>query len=362
MKISIYSHGHEKKIQKLVPVLEPFFSNNNKKYNYPWQKEAVYKPLWDVAHNYFKTSALEQADIVVIPVDWYWVRGYSWNTRENKELRKYLTEFNEEVLSSGKPVVGFFSGDRSCEKTPLKNTTLFRESAYKSRLMKNSDLPLPAFIEDFLFYYADDDLCLRKKSAKPVVGFCGLASFMDYKNYLKLGVFQARSLFFQQLWDVSPYKGERLRSHMLSVLELDENINSNFIIRDKNTFIGIVDNQDKFKLRQEYVGNITNSDYVLCCRGSGNFSYRLYETLCMGRIPVVIDTDIKLPFDDLINWKEHVVWVEEKDINCIGQIVAEFHENLSDEDFETIQKENRKLWLEWLSPKGFYSNFYRFFE
>lgn len=60
------------------------------------------------------------------------------------------------------------------------------------------------------------------------------------------------------------------------------------------------------------------SDYVLCARG-GDFSYRLYETLSYGRIPVFVDTDCVLPYDSEIKWKDYCVWVDEKEVNRIGE-------------------------------------------
>lgn len=81
----------------------------------------------------------------------------------------------------------------------------------------------------------------------------------------------------------------------------------------------------------------------------GNFSVRLYETLMMGRIPVFVNTDCLLPFEDKINWKNHVVWVEWKDKNKIAEILSDFHKNISIQDFEKMQLKNRRLWKETLS-------------
>ena len=55
----------------------------------------------------------------------------------------------------------------------------------------------------------------------------------------------------------------------------------------------------QLQARTGYVENLVASDYVLCARGAGNFSYRLYETLSCGRIPVFVDTDCVLPHEDV---------------------------------------------------------------
>jgi hypothetical protein len=104
---------------------------------------------------------------------------------------------------------------------------------------------------------------------------------------------------------------------------------------------------------------MVNSDYILCARGKGNFSFRLYETLSCGRIPVFINTDCVLPYDFEINWKEFCVWVEEEDIDSIAKRVAEFHNALTPEGFTAIQRKCRKLWEDRLSPEGFFANFHK---
>ena len=50
--------------------------------------------------------------------------------------------------------------------------------------------------------------------------------------------------------------------------------------------------------KNRFSSKYTNDNlYGLCVRGFGNFSFRLGETLMMGRIPILIDTECILPFD-----------------------------------------------------------------
>jgi len=73
------------------------------------------------------------------------------------------------------------------------------------------------------------------------------------------------------------------------------------------------------QMRLEFLQNMIGSDYVFCCRGAGNFSYRLYEALCCGRIPVFIDTDCVLPYDFMIDWKKYFVWVDQSELPLIAE-------------------------------------------
>lgn len=79
----------------------------------------------------------------------------------------------------------------------------------------------------------------------------------------------------------------------------------------------------------EFYENLRDSDYVVCVRGAGNFSVRFYETLAMGRIPVFINMDCALSFDNQFDWKKHIVQVEYKDRKKVAQKVKEFHNALT---------------------------------
>ena len=90
-------------------------------------------------------------------------------------------------------------------------------------------------------------------------------------------------------------------------------------------------------------------------RGKGNYSYRFYETLAAGRIPVFVNTDSPLPLPDMVDWKAHCVWVEHDEVENIGEKILMFHESLSASEFEEIQVRNRRLWQSLLTPERFFS-------
>jgi hypothetical protein len=99
-----------------------------------------------------------------------------------------------------------------------------------------------------------------------------------------------------------------------------------------------------------------NSDYTLCVRGIGNNSVRFYETICCGRIPIFVNTDSVLPFEHLINWKALCVWVDEKEIDNIAEVVANYHKKISPQEFIDLQIQLRNIWKQYFSPEGFFNN------
>jgi hypothetical protein len=153
-----------------------------------------------------------------------------------------------------------------------------------------------------------------------------------------------------------------IRTAALRALDHDPAVETNFLRRSQ--FLGgalpggTLDPKMMLRAREEYVRNMFESDYVLCARGAGNFSYRLYETLSCGRIPVFVDTDCVLPYDFLVDWRDYCVWIDHEEIDRAGERLADFHERLTEQEFADLQRSCRRLWEEYVRPVGFFSKFH----
>ena len=88
---------------------------------------------------------------------------------------------------------------------------------------------------------------------------------------------------------------------------------------------------------------------VLCCRGAGNFSYRLYEALSCGKIPIIIDTDISLPCSNIIDWSRFIITTPEN----INHDIKEWWHNIDEDTYTDIQKYSRFIYEQYLTPAGF---------
>ena len=104
----------------------------------------------------------------------------------------------------------------------------------------------------------------------------------------------------------------------------------------------------KINAKKSFYSNMLSGSFALCLRGNGNFSYRFYEALSFGRIPILINTDCVLPFESKINWKQHVISVSEKEIYLLPKLIQEC--NIS-------PAANRQLWQTFFSAEGYFNNF-----
>ena len=101
-----------------------------------------------------------------------------------------------------------------------------------------------------------------------------------------------------------------------------------------------------------------NNAYNFCIRGVGNFSVRFYETLAVGRIPILLNTDCRLPLSNAIDWKKHCVILDENIETSLEQQIIDFHNSLSETEFEALQKSNRDLWLSHLNREVYFKKVY----
>lgn len=336
---------------------------------YPfWGRARVDVPRPDFADGYlehgteyFELAELRDADVAVFPQDWK--RGV---LRTPDTLLERAHAFAGEARAAGKPYLFFSIGD-SPDPIPVEGALVVRASLHASRRTP-LEHALPGFHED-LVEHTGGKLVLRERRDRAVVGFCGVALA---PNPPRDAISRARRAASALKRPVVERLGRPLpedvwvRRRALDALARQDAVDTNVVVRAGGG--GGAWAQPEFdhavwpRARREFVDNMVGSDYVLCARGAGNFSYRLYETLCLGRIPVFVDTDCVLPYDFLVDWRDYCVWIDRTDIPRIGEKVAEFHDGLDADAFAGLQRACRRLWEEYLRPEGFFAHFRRIVE
>jgi hypothetical protein len=151
----------------------------------------------------------------------------------------------------------------------------------------------------------------------------------------------------------------RLRRRALHVLSADPRIDTDFLVRDRYRagVRTIAERLDRSHPRaQEFFANIRANAYTVCVRGGGNFSTRLYETLCLGRIPIIVDTGVVLPWREEVDWADHGVVVPADRLAELSDRVVQHHARHDDAEFTALQARCRALWVDRLSVAGFFGH------
>lgn len=93
---------------------------------------------------------------------------------------------------------------------------------------------------------------------------------------------------------------------------------------------------------KNFIDTTSRSIFALAPRGYGRSSFRLYEVMQLGAIPVFIYDTKWCPWDDEINWNEFSVLIDLNDINRIDYILS----NYSNDRIKEMQSNLQKYWLE----------------
>jgi hypothetical protein len=321
-----------------IPLLMPNLGESSAK-NELFRGQAfkyLTEPIVEIAEN------PDQSDFILLP----------HNYQSAKNNPAYWSDFIKFSKNSGKPLIIFAVGDKD-EKINVPNSIIFKYSMYKSSQGKN-EIKMPTYVEDLALY---KPVGFRRKGARPIVGFCGWGDYADLQNrlksYLKYFAIDARKLLFLNPELEVRKKGIYFRKKALKNLSDSELIGTNFIIRKSHSAHKKTIELSPEQAREEYINNIAESDFSLAVRGDANESMRFYEILSLGRIPILIDTDIVLPLESEIDYDEFILRIHYKDIGKADKIISEFYKNLTEEKFLNMQKKAREAFEKYLRTDAF---------
>lgn len=357
-----------------IPMLFPFWGSEILAETHTFDRFA------EVAPSLFKLTSLEEADVAVLPFNWEYV---NWtNSAFYPESRDLALGFASEAARANKPLIVFYMTDGTRD-VPLDNALIFGTSLSRSKHSRM--FAVPAWTEDLLAKYRGGQLQIRRKPPRPVVSFCGFAPPLR----LPMGKAWAKEILRSALRRTGLHRYTTVdtaigvRADAIRSLRRRTDVDVDFIVRP---FVARPARPDRLttgargslhgapggmsmrqrdigarasQTQREYFDNMMDGDYALCARGFGNYSYRFYEALACGRIPLFIDTDCILPYDWEVDWKRYCIWVDERDLRSIGDIVADYHASISASEFEDLQRECRRIWERSVSPEGFFANFHR---
>lgn len=274
----------------LLPLFEQSVVDENKDFNN--SKEWVSEISKIVRY----VDNAQDSDIIVYP------------NKLDLNIKKYI----DIAGNTSKKLICFYNDDNDRPSCLPDSVDVYRTSFYHSA-RREAEYSLPAWSCDFAKL---TELNYRIKESQPVVGFCGAIT-------------------------------HKCRQQAIELLNQNNQIIKNFKIR--NSFWG--GDIHNISIRNDYVDHMIKSDFILCCRGAGNFSYRLYECMSLGKIPIIVNTDIVLPCDDVIIWKDIVIWVD--DIVNINHSINNYWSTITNEEYLKHQRLSRNIYNDFLSPVGF---------
>lgn len=317
-----------------TPLLYPFWGSPLTP-SQPFWKGLFDKRGYDT--NYFTiTDVPEKADMVLMPYSHTVVLG---------SYPELLELCLREARRQGKKLLIDGLGDVE-HPIPHKDVLVLRYGGYRFKKESHS-IHIPLYADDLLEMYRGGALDIRQKRAKPVIGFAGWADLplkQEIRSVLKELPVRFRALFDQRYQACK--KGIFFRREAIRRLQAASTVETNFIVRSSFSANAHTMSGSPEELRREFVENLLAADYGLCIRGDANGSVRLFETLALGRIPIIIDTECNFPFSDEVDYSTFSLIVDFLDMEKLPHRIATFHEGLSNEQFIEMQKAARAAYVQ----------------
>ncbi len=322
-----------------LPVIEVLFPHFGNKEHPNLFGEKLFADFSDPVVSVAEDPA--QADYFFIPHNYNYIKNDT----------AYVNEFVSLSKKFSKKIIVFMIGD-SDAPVLVENSIIFRHSQYRYKKLPN-EIIIPGYAVDLGKHFG---VHVRHKGPAPVVGFCGWAGFGSFKEkfgyYYRNALLSLKSLLGDQ-YASTHKKGLYFRKKAMAKLAAS-GIATNFVIRRSYGAHQKTIEVDPQKSRKEYVENIIASDFVLAPKGDGNFSTRFFETISLGRIPLLIDTECVLPLEGIVKYDQFILRVDYKDLEKLGKTVNDFFERISDDDFVTMQKKAREAFEQYLRIDVFY--------
>ena len=249
----------------------------------------------------------------------------------------YLEVVEHIAHKAGKKLIIFTTQDSPLPITRV-NSIIIRPSAYASSLRAN-EIVAPALVEDL---GAIHGVVPFTKGEAPTIGFVGRADFDSFKTRIKY------FLRNYVLYTGSHRDGMYFRRAAIRAIQSDTRLSSHIISRRSFGAHRTTLELSPEGSRTEYVESIKNSLFVLAPRGDGNYSLRFYEALSLGRIPILIDTDVMLPFEPELLYDDCIMRIPYSQVGRINEIVWTYWSQKSELELQQSQKKAREMFESYL--------------
>lgn len=271
------------------------------------------------------------------------------------EAETYIKRYADLGERIGKPVYVFSLGDFTDGVIFDPRVYALRFSLYKD-LAGPHDISMPTLTED----NARNGITVRSKRERPMVSFCGMGDLSTWRSRLAFHIknlgFDIRATFNKN-WRARKL-GVYWRRAAMRACSDSSLVDTHFIVR--KTFSGSrkTIELDPAQARREYLDNIINADFVIAPKGDGNYSNRFLKTLCLGRFPVLTDTNVVLPLEEIIDYSRISVRVPMQDVHKTPEYIRSFYDLLSNETLQARQQEARDVFEKYLRQDAFLRYFF----
>ncbi|MEQ9560259.1 MAG: hypothetical protein RIG67_31160 [Rhodospirillales bacterium] len=322
----------------ILPYARPFLRGTEDDTSYTFYREEVFRQM-ESEPMFQSVQDIAEAEAILMPIDW---------SRAARFAPHVEAHYRRLAEQAGLPlIVTHFSDDDA--DVPGDDIIVIRNSKVRSALRRNEIICPPA-VRDIR---TEGEFPILDRPAEPTVGFVGQIQKRTDLSLKRLLIPYGRRDRLYSLLSISDPRfyrkcsGHYLRDRTMDTLQSTVGIRCSFIRRP---FYGrapeVQTVRDHAALRHEFVDNLENNLYLLTVRGLGNYSFRFYEILAGGRIPLFVDTDCPLPLANEIDYGAFCLFVDAADLKQIGARLLGFHRAASPQQVRDMQEKALRTFQE----------------
>lgn len=102
----------------------------------------------------------------------------------------------------------------------------------------------------------------------------------------------------------------------------------------------------------KFINTSALSKFLLCPRGYGLNSFRLYEAFQLGCVPVVITDELFLPWEEELDWSEFAIIIKQNNIKNMHFVL----ENVTESDYNNMLSNGKKVYEQYFTLDGMCKN------
>jgi hypothetical protein len=335
----------------VLPLCRYGYDNFFKSIQYEFYREREF--LKASNHQFYQSvDKIDAADFILMPLD------YSRSKKVDPNICLYYENLSKQ---SNKILILFHFGD-GVEDINVPNSIIFRHSKYKNTLGHN-EIICPPLINNLSNEHEFQCIDNFKDYSVGFVGH-GVKMLEDLPPWKKFFQYAKKDYMFSILGlfnssFLAHRSGMYFRKKTVNILR-NSGISTNFLLRrfwGRGRDVRTKGLSDEF--REEFIKSIDINLFNLSIRGVGNYSFRFYEIISAGRIPVLIDTLCPLPMEDKINYDDFCVIVNHSDLKNTPDIIASWYKSKTNKQLVESQKKAKKVFKENLDFIVFFDKFFK---
>jgi hypothetical protein len=279
--------------------------------------------LLDCLKTYYSTSKIEEADYVVFPANLYY-----HNVVSSQKIDELIRDARS--LAGKRRLIMFSISDFSIKTA--KRSTSFEKSLYET--MENADQYTPAWATPadlFINFESTIDFLFNDISIFPLIAIDPVEPGSQPKKFL----FSFVGEYYKEGW---PEGFIRSPANRKVWEKLSEDTSGRSFVASAGQI------KD---LANPFYDVPQTSTFTLCPRGITSWSFRMFESILCGSIPVILSDSLIKPFSDIIPWDYFTLSFPESSLANIPELL----ENIQPETIRGLSAHLQKN-QHWFTAQG----------